>query len=120
MIIFLINMGWHGLSGNDVDILHEEIEYLVGHLVRDNVDILHKERIHLVEFSFIRVIDYFLVEKTSFSLIEVPPTSATLWKIQKERIINKKIPPPHTHTHKEEKRVAKQKKWNKNMKEIQN
>jgi len=40
-----------------VDTLHEEIEYLVGHLVRNDVDTLHEERIHLVGFSFIRVID---------------------------------------------------------------
>jgi len=46
------------LVGNDVDTLHEEIEYLVGHLVRNDVDTLYGERIHLVEFSFIRVIDY--------------------------------------------------------------
>jgi len=45
------------LVGNDVDTLHEEIEYLVGHLVENDVDTLYKERIHLVEFNFIRVID---------------------------------------------------------------
>ena len=45
------------LVGNDVDILHEEIKYLVGHLVGNDVDTLHEERIHLVGFSFIRVID---------------------------------------------------------------
>jgi len=28
--------------GNDVDTLHEEIEYLVGHLVWNDVDILHE------------------------------------------------------------------------------
>jgi len=43
------------IVGNDVDTLHEEIEYLVGHLV--GVDTLHEERIHLVGFSFIRVTD---------------------------------------------------------------
>jgi hypothetical protein len=42
------------LVGNDVDTLHGEIEFLVG----NDVDILHEERIHLVGFSFIRVIDY--------------------------------------------------------------
>jgi len=46
------------LVGNDVDILYEEIKYLVDHLVGNDVDTLHEERIHLVEFSFIRVIDY--------------------------------------------------------------
>jgi hypothetical protein len=46
------------LVGNDVDILHEEIEYLVGHIVENDVDTLHEERIHLVGFSFIRVIDF--------------------------------------------------------------
>jgi len=40
-----------------VDTLHEEIEYLVGHLVGNDVDTLHEERIHLVGFSFMRVID---------------------------------------------------------------
>ena len=45
------------LVGNDVDILHEEIKYLVGHLAENDVDTLHEERIHLVGFSFIRVID---------------------------------------------------------------
>ena len=45
------------LVENDVDILHEEIKYLVGHLVGNDVDTLHEERIHLVRFSFIRVID---------------------------------------------------------------
>jgi len=45
------------LVENDVDILHEEIKYLVGHLVGNDVDTLHEERIHLVGFSFIRVID---------------------------------------------------------------
>jgi len=33
------------------------IDHLVGHLVGNEVDILHKERIHLVRFSFIRVYD---------------------------------------------------------------
>ena len=28
---------------NDMDILHEEIEYLVGHLVGNDVDTLHRE-----------------------------------------------------------------------------
>jgi hypothetical protein len=45
------------LVENDVDILHEEIKYLVDHLVRNDVDALHEERIHLVGFSFIIVID---------------------------------------------------------------
>jgi len=45
------------LVGNDVDTLHEEIKYLVGNLMENNVDTLHEERIHLVEFSFIRVYD---------------------------------------------------------------
>jgi len=45
------------LVENDVDILHEEIKYLVDHLVGNDVDTLHEERIHLVGFSFIRVID---------------------------------------------------------------
>ena len=45
------------LVQNDVDTLHKEIEYLVGHLVRNDVDTLYEERIHLVEFSFIRVIN---------------------------------------------------------------
>jgi len=45
------------LAGNDVDTLHEEIEYLVGYLVENDVDTLYEERIHLVGFSFIRVID---------------------------------------------------------------
>ena len=39
-----------------MDTLHEEIEHLVGHLVRNDVDTLHEERIHLVEFSFIIVL----------------------------------------------------------------
>jgi hypothetical protein len=33
---------------NDVDVLHEEIECLVGYLVGNDVDTLHEERIHLV------------------------------------------------------------------------
>jgi len=41
-----------------VDTLYGEIEYLVDHLVGNDVDTLHEERIHLVGFSFIRVIDY--------------------------------------------------------------
>jgi len=45
------------LVENDVDILHEEIKYLVNYLVRNDVNILHEERIYLVGFSFIRVID---------------------------------------------------------------
>jgi hypothetical protein len=45
------------LVGNDVDTLHEEIEYLVSRLVGNDVNTLHEERIHLVRFSFIRVID---------------------------------------------------------------
>jgi len=45
------------LVENDVDILHEEIKDLVSHLVENDVDTLHEERIHLVGFSFIRVID---------------------------------------------------------------
>jgi len=45
------------LVENDMDNLHEEIEYLVGHLVENDVNILYEEKIHLVEFSFIRVID---------------------------------------------------------------
>jgi len=45
------------LVENDVDILYEEIKYLVDHLVGDDVDTLHEERIHLVRFNFIRVID---------------------------------------------------------------
>jgi len=49
------------LVGNDVDTLHEEIEYLVDHLVENDVDTLHEERIHLVGFSFIRVIDFGLL-----------------------------------------------------------
>jgi len=39
------------LVGNDV------VEYIVGHLVENDVDTLHEEIIHLVEFSFIRVYD---------------------------------------------------------------
>jgi len=31
-----------------VDTLHEEIEYLLGHLVENDVDTLHGERIHLI------------------------------------------------------------------------
>jgi len=46
------------LVKNDVDTLHEELEYLVGHLVGNDVDTLHEERIHLVRFNFIRVIDF--------------------------------------------------------------
>jgi len=46
------------LVGNDIDTLHEEIKYLVDHLMENDVDTLHKERIHLVGFSFIRIIDY--------------------------------------------------------------
>jgi len=45
------------LVENDVDTLHEEIGYLVGHLVGNDVDTLHEEKIHLVKFSFIRAID---------------------------------------------------------------
>ena len=45
------------LVENDVDTYHEEIECLVGQLVENDVDTLHEERIHLVEFSSIRVID---------------------------------------------------------------
>ena len=44
------------LVENDVDILHEEIKYLVDHLVRNDVDTLHEDKTHLVGFSFIRVI----------------------------------------------------------------
>jgi len=51
------------LVENDVDILHEEIKYLVGHLVGNDVDTLHEERIHLVGFTFIRAA--LLGEKTS-------------------------------------------------------
>jgi hypothetical protein len=43
--------------GNDVNNLYEEIEHLVGHFVRNDVDTLHENKIHLVEFSFIRVYD---------------------------------------------------------------
>jgi hypothetical protein len=43
------------LVGNDVDTLHEEIEYLMGHLMGNDVNTLHEERIYLVEFSLIRV-----------------------------------------------------------------
>jgi hypothetical protein len=50
------------LVENDVDILRGEIKYLLGHLVENDVDTLHEERIYLVEFSFIRIID-FLVQK---------------------------------------------------------
>jgi len=49
------------LVGNDVDILHEGIEYLVGHLVDNDVDTLHEKIIHLVGFSFIRVIDIIII-----------------------------------------------------------
>jgi len=45
------------LVWNDVGIWHEEIEHLVGHIVRNNVDTLREERNHLVRFSFIRVYD---------------------------------------------------------------
>jgi len=45
------------LVWNDVDTLHEEIKYLVGHLVSNDVNTLHEERIYLIGFSFIRVID---------------------------------------------------------------
>jgi len=45
------------LVENNVDILHEEIKYLVHDLVGNDVDTLHEEKIHLVGFSFIRVID---------------------------------------------------------------
>jgi hypothetical protein len=45
------------LVGNDVDTLHEDREYLVGHLMGNDVDTLYEERIYLVRFSFIRVID---------------------------------------------------------------
>ena len=38
-----------------MDTLHEEIEHLVGHLVKNNVDTLHEEKNHLMGFSFIRV-----------------------------------------------------------------
>jgi hypothetical protein len=37
--------------------LHEEIKYLVDHLVGNDMDTLHEERIHLLGFNFIRVID---------------------------------------------------------------
>ena len=36
-----------------MDILHEEIEYLMDHLVGNNMDTLYEERIHLVRFNFI-------------------------------------------------------------------
>jgi len=45
------------LVGNDVDTLHEEIKYLVSHLVENDVDTLYEERIYLVGFNFIRVHD---------------------------------------------------------------
>jgi len=45
------------LVGNDMDTLHEEMEYLVDHLVENDAETLHEEIIHLVGFSFIRVID---------------------------------------------------------------
>jgi hypothetical protein len=35
----------------------KEREYLVGHLVENDVDILHEESNHLVRFNFIRVYD---------------------------------------------------------------
>ena len=38
-----------------MDILPKEIKYLVGHLVENDMDILHKKRNHIVRFSFIRV-----------------------------------------------------------------
>ena len=44
-----------------MDTLHGEIEYLVGYLVRNDMNSLHKERIYLVRFSFIRVIDFRIV-----------------------------------------------------------
>ena len=37
--------------------LYEEIEYLVAHLVGNDMDILHEKRIYLVGFNFIRVYD---------------------------------------------------------------
>jgi hypothetical protein len=46
------------LVENYVDTLREEIEYLVGHLVGNDMDTLHKENNHLVEFSFIRIYRY--------------------------------------------------------------
>jgi len=49
---------------NDVDTLHEEIEYLV----ENDVDTLHEERIHLVGFSFIRVIDMHVQKKNHANL----------------------------------------------------
>ena len=52
------------LVENDVDTLHEEIEYLVGHLVGNDMDTLHEERIHLVVFSFIyRLLDKLKAQK---------------------------------------------------------
>jgi len=44
-----------------------EIEYLVGHLVNNNVDTWFEERIHLVGFSFIRALtmqDFIIEAKT--------------------------------------------------------
>jgi hypothetical protein len=46
------------LVENDVDTLREKIEYLIGHLVGNDMDTSHKEKNHLVEFSFIRVYRY--------------------------------------------------------------
>jgi hypothetical protein len=40
-----------------MDILHEEIEYLVGHLVGNDVDTLHRENSSNEIFVFIRVYD---------------------------------------------------------------
>ena len=56
------------LVGNDVDILYEEIKYLVDHLVGNDVDTLHEERIHLVGFNFIGVIDI----KMTYIKIKLP------------------------------------------------
>lgn len=45
------------LVENDVDTL-QEIEYLIGYLVKNDMDILHEERNRLVGFVFLRVYRY--------------------------------------------------------------
>ena len=45
-----------------MDTLHEEMKYLMGHLVENDVDILHEEKNYLVGFGFTRVYDMILYD----------------------------------------------------------
>jgi len=54
-----------------VDTLYEEIEHLVGHLVENDADTIHEERIHLARFSFIKVYDLLYIKHLEISSYHV-------------------------------------------------